>query len=105
MDEAYMYALKTFVFRRKEKSKWLDILKDAEIKRWLQIKIIYDNILILQLNAEMPSRVETYLQLKWSDELTDTNQLIPDRTPRMYVDYYPRKSKIVDIFSQSLETK
>jgi hypothetical protein len=100
-----MHDLRTFVFKRKEKSKWTDILNDPAIRKWIVIKIIYEKILFLQLSNEIPVKMQTYIHLKWGEELIDAAKFIPNRTPQIYVDYYPKKRPSVSDLGMPLKLK
>lgn len=82
--------MKTFVFNR-ENNKFDDILKDRVIKPAIREKYQFAEHLIIRV--EDKPEVLAYLTLIFSEELKSMKDLVPDRTPKPYIDYTPRKNK------------
>ena len=80
--------MKTFIFHR-ENNKFDDILKDKNIKSAIKETYTFDEHLIIRL--EEKPEVLAYVTLMFSEEFISMKDLVPDRTPRPYVDYTPRK--------------
>lgn len=80
--------MKTFVFNRENK-KFDDILKDKVIKPAIKEQYRFNTHLIIRVD-EKPE-VLAYLTLLFSEELKSMKDLVPDRTPKPYVDYTPKK--------------
>lgn len=67
-----------------------EVLNDPVIKKSIRTKIEYSSHLMLSFNDE---KDEAYFLLKYGDKVIPMNQIVPDRTPRMDVDYTPDKSR------------
>ncbi len=82
--------IKKIIFRR-ESNNFDDILSDTVLKKYLKFKIRFLNGLII----EVPEKSETlsYIELKYGDDIED--QIVPDRSPIMNVDYVPNKPMVV----------
>ncbi len=80
--------MKTFVFQR-ENNKFDDILKDKVIKPAIREQYKFDEHLIIRV--EEKPEVLAYLTLMFSEELLSMKDLVPDRTPKPYIDYTPKK--------------
>jgi hypothetical protein len=82
--------IKKIMFRR-ESDNFDDILSDAVLKKYLKFKIRFHHGLII----EVPEKSETlsYIELKYGDDIED--QIVPDRSPIMNVDYVPNKPMVV----------
>ncbi len=80
--------MKTFVFNR-ENNKFDDILKDKVIKPAIREQYKFDEHLIIRV--EEKPEVLAYLTLMFSEELLSMKDLVPDRTPKPYIDYTPKK--------------
>jgi hypothetical protein len=82
--------IKKIIFRR-ESNNFDDILSDTVLKKYLKFKIRFLNGLII----EVPEKSETlsYIELKYGDDIEDN--IVPDRSPIMDVDYIPNKPMVV----------
>ncbi len=80
--------MKTFVFNRENK-KFDDILKDKVIKPAIREQYKFNEHLIIRV--EEKPEVLAYLTLMFSEELLSMKDLVPDRTPKPYIDYTPKK--------------
>ena len=80
--------MKTFIFKR-ENNNFDDILKDKNIKSAIKETYTFDEHLIVRL--EEKPEVLAYITLMFSEEFISIKDLVPDRTPKPYVDYTPRK--------------
>ena len=80
--------MKTFIFKR-ENNNFDDILKDKNIKGAVKETYIFDEHLIVRL--EEKPEVLAYITLMFSEEFISMKDLVPDRTPRPYIDYTPKK--------------
>ena len=84
--------MKKFMFKR-ESNDFKDILNDKNVKQYIKTKITFYQHLIIQVEEKNVSKVEAYILLMYGDEFQNFNKLIPDRSPVMYKDYWPDKSK------------
>ena len=80
--------MKTFIFKR-EDNNFDDILKDKNIKGAVKETYTFNEHLILRL--EEKPEVLAYITLMFSEEFISMKDLVPDRTPRPYIDYTPKK--------------
>lgn len=80
--------MKTFIFHR-ENNKFDDILKDKNIKGAIKETYTFDEHLIIRL--EEKPEVLAYITLMFSEEFINMKDLVPDRTPKPYIDYTPKK--------------
>ena len=80
--------MKTFIFHR-ENNKFDDILKDKNIKSAIKETYTFDGHLIIRL--EEKPEVLAYITLMFSEEFVSMKDLVPDRTPKPYIDYTPKK--------------
>ena len=81
--------MKTFIFHR-ENNKFDDVLKDKTIKKVVVEKYQFDEYLIIRVKDD-PESVLAYITLLFSEELVNMKDLVPDRTPKPYIDYTPKK--------------
>lgn len=77
----------TYIFYR-ENNNFDDILNDKNIKKFLKQKIKFNKYLIL-LNYNIPEQIESYIKLKYGDNLIPMDHIRKDYSPVPYVDYYP----------------
>ncbi len=80
--------MKTFVFQR-ENNKFDDVLKDKNIKKYIVEKYRFEEHLIIRVK-DTPEAL-AYITLMFSEELISMQDLVPDRTPKPYVDYVPKR--------------
>ena len=80
--------MKTFIFKR-ENNNFDDILKDKNIKSAIKETYTFDEHLIVRL--EEKPEVLAYITLMFSEEFINMKDLVPDRTPKPYIDYTPKK--------------
>lgn len=74
----------------------LQILTDATVKKHIQTKLTWSDSLLLQLNDNIPSKLHSYISIKYGDYIKDIESIIVDRTPVMFVDYTPKDYKKID---------
>lgn len=82
--------IKKIMFRR-ESNNFDDILSDPVLKKYLKFKIRFLHGLIIEVPEE--SKVLSYIELKYGDDIEDN--IVPDRSPIINVDYIPNKPKVV----------
>lgn len=80
--------MKYYTFFR-ESNDFKDILTDANLKKYIQTNIGWNNHLMISLSPKIDERVLGYLVLKYGDELT--NPLKKDFAPIPNKDYIPNK--------------
>jgi uncharacterized membrane protein YbaN (DUF454 family) len=80
--------MKTFVFQR-ESNNFDDVLKDKNIKKYIVEKYKFAEHLIIRVK-DTPEAM-AYITLMFSEELVSMRNLIPDRTPKPYLDYTPKR--------------
>lgn len=78
--------MKYFIFYR-ESNKFDDILKDKNIKKYVDEVILSSKHCIIGILEEYEHNVSTYIILKYGDELR--NHLTKDYSPIPNVDYVP----------------
>jgi hypothetical protein len=78
-----------FVVFFREKNKFDDILKDVTLKGKFKTKIEYSEHLILGFTEEDYDKINSYIVLKYGEDMKNFDKLVPDRTPVPHVDYTP----------------
>jgi hypothetical protein len=78
--------MKKIIFIR-ESNNFDDILSDVVLKKQFKFKIRFYNGLIIEVPEK--SEILSYIELKYGDSIK--NNLVPDRTPIMNVDYFPKR--------------
>jgi hypothetical protein len=89
--------MKYYIFFRDD-NKFDDILQDSNIKNLFNFKIRYNQHLILG-SESIPEEIQSYIMLKYGDDLRDKNSIFIDRTPKAFLDYIP-DSKRPDKFKK-----
>lgn len=82
--------MKYFTFYR-ESNKFDDILNDASIKKYIKMKIKWDQHLLIGVSDLQDSSAISMITLKYGDEMV--NNLTKDFTPIPGIDYKPKKDK------------
>jgi hypothetical protein len=77
----------TYIFRR-EDNNFTDILNDKNINKYFKEKISFRQHLILS-GVKIPPEVQSYLMLKFSDDMITWDHIRKDNSPIPYVDYTP----------------
>lgn len=80
--------MKKIMFRR-ESDNFSDILSDTVVKKYLKYKIKFRCGLIVEVPKD--SEVLSYIELKYGDDIV--NNIVPDRSPIINVDYLPKRKK------------
>lgn len=78
----------------RESNDFSDILSDPAVKPHITHKLLYDQHLMLGLEDNDFGSLDgvlTYVLLKYGDSHVDTNQKIPDRSPVIFKDYFPKR--------------
>lgn len=83
--------MKKVIFYR-ESNIFSDILTDSVLKKHLKYKIKFYKGLIIEVPEK--SEVLSYIELKYGDDIL--NNIVPDRSPIMNVDYSPKRNKNLD---------
>jgi len=83
--------MKYYIFHR-ENNDFSDILTDTNIKKLFIFKIKYDQHLILG-SDEIPNDLQSYIMLKYGDDIRDNRHIFIDRKPIPYVDYQPDSNR------------
>ena len=85
--------MKFLVFTR-ESNNFEDIIKDPALKNKYKTKIEYSGNLVLGFSEEDGyGKILSYIMLKYGDDMKEFDSLVPDRSPKMYVDYTPKRKK------------
>ncbi len=79
--------MKYFIFYR-EDNNFRDIFEDINLKKLFSFKIKYLQHLILG-GIDVPEDIQSYIVLKYGDDLRNTYDIFIDRTPQPFIDYYP----------------
>jgi hypothetical protein len=82
--------MKYFTFYR-ESNKFDDILDDASIKKYIKMKIKWNQHLLIGVSELHDSSAISVITLKYGDEMV--NNLTKDYTPEPGIDYKPEKDK------------
>lgn len=77
------------VYFKRSNNNFDDILNDSSLKKFIDYKITWSNHLLIKFTYVMPNEIKTYINIKYGDDIVDRTQIVPDRTPKMYVDYIP----------------
>lgn len=83
--------MKKIIFVR-ESNNFVDILSDDVLKKHLKYKIKFYKGLIIEVPEK--SEVLSYIELKYGDDIK--NNIVPDRSPIMNVDYLPKRNRSLD---------
>lgn len=83
--------MKYYIFYR-EDNRFDDILLDNNIKKLFTFKIKYYQHLILG-GEDIPEDLQSYMMLKFGDDIKDTTQIFIDRKPLPFVDYIPDRNR------------
>lgn len=67
------------------------LLKDKSLKKHIEKSTTFDHNLIVKFYEQTPDSVVSYFTIKYGDNIKNINDIIPDRTPVMYVDYMPKR--------------
>lgn len=67
----------------------LNILKDPVVKNKIRTKLTWEGYLYIEF-FDILKELESYIMLKYGDYIKEINHLIPDRSPKMFVDYTPK---------------
>lgn len=69
-----------------------DILSDSNIKKLFLLKIKYHQHIILG-GDEIPDDLQSYIMLKYGDDIKDMSNVFIDRKPVPFVDYTPNRDR------------
>jgi hypothetical protein len=82
--------MKYFLFKR-ESDDFTDILTDTNIKKNIKTRIKFlDHLIVGIPNDKNLDKVSSYIILKYGEDMRDFKNVIPDRSPVMYKDYWPK---------------
>jgi hypothetical protein len=79
--------MKTYIFYR-ESNKFEDILKDTNIIKYFKQKISWKNYLVL-MSYKVKPEIESYIMLRYGDDIKTWDHVRKDFSPVPYVDYIP----------------
>ena len=79
--------MKYYVFKR-DSDNFDDILEDVALKPIIRHKIKSKHQLILGF-ADEDEKIMSYMTIKYGDDMTSFDKIVPDRTPVMGKDYMP----------------
>lgn len=83
--------MKKILFSR-ESNNFDDLLSDTNLKKYFKFKIKFYKGLIIEVPDK--SEILSYIELKYGDDII--NNIVPDRSPIMNVDYLPKRNKSLD---------
>ena len=84
--------MKIFYFKRYS-NRFDDIVEDPTLKPYIDYKIVWLDHLMLGFADTMPEESLSYLNLKYGDDVIDKDQIVPDRSPRVFIDYIPKQKE------------
>ncbi len=79
--------MKYYIFYR-ENNNFEDILKDTNLRKLVKFKIKFDKHIIIG-GDNIPEDLQSYIMLKYGDDIKDKNHIFIDRNPKPSIDYYP----------------
>jgi hypothetical protein len=79
--------MKNYLFYR-EDNKFDDILSDKNMMKYFKQKLTWRRYLYL-LSYNVPEEVESYIMLKYGDDVKPWDNIRKDNSPVPYVDYLP----------------
>jgi len=79
--------MKTYIFYR-ESDDFSDILKDTNIKQYFKQKISWRYYLVL-MSYNVKPEIESYIMLKYGDDIKTWDHIRRDNSPEPYIDYVP----------------
>lgn len=79
----------SYIIFRRESDNFDDIIKDPSLKKWLKFKVKFKQGLIIK--RPYKDEIISYIELKYGESIV--NNIVPDRTPIMNVDYLPKVDK------------
>lgn len=80
--------MKYYTFKR-ESNEFNDILKDENLKKYIDTKIRWNNNIMIGFNDRIPESVFGYMVLKYGDDIV--NAIAKDFTPIPGKDYLPAR--------------
>ena len=83
--------MKYFTFYR-ESDDFKDILQDANLKKIFDFKIRYHQHIIIG-GEDIPEDIQSYILLKYGDDLKNNIDIFIDRKPVPFIDYTPDPSR------------
>lgn len=83
--------MSSYIFYR-ENNKFDDILNDKNIKKFLKQKIKFSKYFIV-LGYNMPKEIESYIMLKYGDDIRSWDHIRKSYDPQPYVDYMPDNNR------------
>ncbi len=83
--------MKYFIFYR-EDNNFKDILKDKNIKNYFQYKVFWKQYLLVG-SESISEEIQSYLLLKYGDDIKDASYIFPNRQPVPFVDYTPDRNR------------
>ena len=84
--------MKYYTFYR-ESDKFDDILKDINLKKFIDENIRWRNYLRIGIQDTFSDKLASYITLKYGDEMR--NEICNDYSPVIDVDYTPKGRKII----------
>lgn len=76
----------------KEDSNFDEILHDYNIKKLFDFKLRFSQHLILG-GEDIPEEVQSYILLKYGDDIKNSKDIFIDRKPLPFIDYTPDSSR------------
>lgn len=75
----------------RESNDFNDILSDITVKKLYRTKLMFTNYLILGFPDTTEKKIDSYVMLKYGDDILNFTDIIPDLSPIPYKDYVPKK--------------
>ena len=80
------------IYFKRQSNDFDDILCDANIKKYIDYKISWKNHILIGFIPDMPDEIQSYINIKFGDDIVDKTHMVPDRTPIPGVDYIPKRN-------------
>jgi len=90
--------MKYYIFKRQSRN-FEDILKDVNIKKYIDIKTQWVEHLMVGLNDNAGDKICSYIVLKYGDDITQEEDIIKSRAPILGKDYLPKNHVKLTIIS------
>lgn len=81
--------MKKFYCFRGDKEDLNDIVKDINIKKYIETKIFWGEYVLIGFNYKFLEEHASYLVIKYGDLIINETALFGDRSPVLYKDYGP----------------
>ena len=83
--------MKYYTFYR-ESDDFKDIVQDINLKKCFEFQLRFFQHMIIG-NDEVPEDIQSYLLLKYGDDIKNNSEIFIDRKPNPFVDYTPNSNR------------